>query len=111
MIKGNTIYFGYGDIAVGSTNTGFITLQWFEPPQEVGEKLKNKEVNWLSDIIKLNPTFKNLKEIEQINEESNKQIMVDGYILDFSEYNSKSVEVVKKHMLNALSVFQLALAC
>lgn len=111
MIKGNTIYFGYGDIAVVGTYNGYLTLQWFEPPTEVGSSLTGKEINWLSEEIKLKVTFKDLMNTNNINKESGKQIIIDGYTFDFSNYNSKSVEVVRNHMQNALGIFQYGLAC
>jgi hypothetical protein len=110
MIKNNVIYFGYGDIAVSSTGHGYLILQWFEPPIEIGSALKGKKVNWLSDKIRLNIIYKDLEEFNKINENNN-QIIIDGYTLDFSNYNNISIKVVRKHIQNALFLFQLALAC
>lgn len=111
MIKDKTIYFGYGDIAVGSTFDGYLTLQWFKPPQEVGSTITGKEVIWLSEEIKLKVTSEDLKNIDNINEESNKQLIIGDYVLDFSNYNSTSIKVVKKYMNIAISSMLRYLAC
>ena len=65
----------------------------------------------MSDKIKLKVTFEDLKNVDNINKESGKQIVIDGCILDFSNYNSKSVEVVRIHIQNALGIFPYGLAC
>jgi hypothetical protein len=110
MIKDNIICFGYGDICVGATIDGYLTLRWFKPPQEIGSSLEGKEVEWLSKQIKLRVKSENMTDISKINK-TNKQMTIGNYIFDFSNYNRTSVKVVKKHMKKALENTIFALAC
>lgn len=110
MIKDNVIYFGYGDIAV-YTCGDYLTLQWFKPPLEIGSSLKGKEVTWLSEQIKLWVTRKNLNDLDKIDGKVNKQLIMGDYILDFSNYNKTSIEMVRKYMKIAVNNAMFILAC
>ena len=110
MIIGDVIYFGYGDVAVGHSLDKCLLLRQFEPPAEVGSHLEIDGVNWLSKLIRLNITREDLVAIKLISEDKNK-LHIDGYELNFSHYNKKSVEVVKEHIGLALQPCQQALAC
>ena len=115
MIKDNIIYFGYGDISVSNTLGGYLILRWFKPPVKIGTIMTpdiENELIYLSEEIRLNIIINDLNNISKIDNNSvNKQIIVDGYILDFTNYNSLSVQIVKRHMNNALSNMLMLLAC
>jgi len=110
MIKDNIIYFGYGDIATSNTFDGYLTLRQFKPPVKVGANVK-KDAIFLSDLIKIKVSHKDLKQISNMNEVSGKQYAIGEYVLDFSNYNPKSVNVVVEHILMALGISRMALAC
>ena len=117
MIKDNIVYFGYGTIGVFSDAiSSCLCFRHIKPPQEIGKGLAGKEYevisevyfdvnNYYNDIILLDKQLDSLKDLE------NKQIEFCNYILDFNQYNEKSVNVVKNAITNAISLYLQALAC
>lgn len=120
MIKDNIIYFGYGDIAVNCDNSGKITFQQFKPNQDIGSSL-NKDLEgfeYLSELITLNFNRKDYDDLLNITSSLGKIFELDGYILDFTNYNQSSVNVVLHAMRKALQLriflwdsTDLSLAC
>jgi len=96
MIDGNTIKFGYGTIAVCSS-CGVLRFIWVEPPQEIGfninmSELKRKRTisfEYDNDMYKLWRDLTILDELSYI-------VFFRGYLLNFKNYNAKSVEVIDK---------------
>ena len=114
MIKNNTIYFGHGTVGVYSTSMRLV-FEELRPPQEIGQSLKDMDCERLNKIeisADYNEFIELQNKLEKLNENSdNKRIVFKSYILDFTEYNFKSVEVVLKHIENATFLYGLSLAC
>lgn len=106
MIKDNILYFGYGDIAVGDTLDGHITFRGFKPPTIVGGDVP-KDVDWLTDQIKISVNKFSISELNRLKQKEDKRIVIGNYILDFSNFNQESVNVIKRHLITA----NLAFAC
>lgn len=115
MIKGNTFYFGYGDIGVGFNCLG-LTLQQIKPPVEVGTHLtpeycKKQDIKLCGEIVVI--SFSTLGEISALIKlintvtEGNTIIEYKNYVFDFFHYNKESVEVVKHHLMNPPETFLL----
>ena len=109
MIKDKTITFGYGDILVGGKQLGYVKLEYIKPSQEIGlpaegdyEVIETVVFEHKSDMYEF---YKKLCDVS----ENNCIIEFRGYTLDFSHYNQKSVDVVRKAFLKASHC--LALAC
>lgn len=109
MIKNKTIYFGYGDVLVGSNIFYKLTLTEIETPKEIGKPPEGeyKEIQ----TINLTVDYNDLKEAKRILNREINSIKIGEYILDFSNYNKKSVDVLIKHLTNALDMYMLTLAC
>jgi hypothetical protein len=112
MIKENRILFGYGTVAVGH-RIGKLILTEIKPPQPIGYGIKS-EVEYL-DTVEITATNEEfdvlLKRLNNLENEVIKEIEFKGYILDFNNYNKKSVHVVWEHTLNAQGISIMALAC
>lgn len=110
MIKGNIIYFGYGDILVGVNAYGILNLTEIEQPKEIGsipEIESFKKLQTISLMIK----NEHLTEIKKVLNKEKLEIKIDNYILDFSNYNEKSIKVVENAITRALWCYFLSLAC
>ena len=113
MIKDNRILFGYGTIVVNCMNLELI-LSEIKPPQEIGEGLTGKEYEVIQ-TLRLKASFDELydlkKDLFRVNKTDDKIIYFQDYILDFTEFNSKSVFVVLKAVDNAIGMELRCLAC
>ena len=114
MIKENTIYFGYGDVAVGVYFSG-ITFQGIKPPQECGS-IVDKTAQFVTDVYILELNFVEAtslqKEIEEmIKTNKGIKISVKNYVLDFTNYNISSAKVVIKYLGKFISNIIMCLAC
>lgn len=114
MIKGNVLYFGTGDIAVGSYSpTQLITFTNIKPPCKCGQTITDEMANNIEFgekiIIELNDY--DLYNLFCTVNESNRVIKYREYTFDFTNYNKESIRVCKGHAKNALYMYQLALAC
>lgn len=114
MIKCKTLYFGYGDIGVGS-NSLMQTILFvnIKPPQECGEVIP-KEV--IKDIDFGDKIIINLDDYDLYNlfcsvNENNRIIKYKDYIFDFTNYNNGSIQACKDGCKNALYLYQLSLGC
>lgn len=116
MIEGNIIKFGYGTaILHGDSFTRVLTIKYMKPPKEVGTQLLPETYEEMELIEKLTFQYSKdmkdlLRDLDSINETNNK-IDFRGYTFDFSNYNPKSVEVLKEHLKSVIRGFILALAC
>lgn len=111
MIKDKTIYFGYGDVLVGSKQYGStINLTGIEPPKEIGTSPAIGTFTELQRIV-LGVTSEHLNKISLVRDKTITSFMINDYILDFSNFHEGSVDVVSKHMKNALYYDTLCLAC
>lgn len=121
MIKGNIIKFGYGDILVGCYNN--IDDNWdkfslhltaIKPPQEIGESVVGKEYDILEDlniIANSEEIFRLRCVLSEIFQSGSKVINFKDYVLDFTEYNKKSVEVAIRATDQAIQMYMRPLAC
>ena len=91
MIKGNVIYFGYGDILVSSKSNGLILTE-IKPNQKIGSIPKEKDYEEIQTIsVPINPGYT----LDSISK-TNTSIEFGNYILDFSNYNEESIKVVQR---------------
>ncbi|MCM3387281.1 hypothetical protein M3649_03930 [Ureibacillus chungkukjangi] len=109
MIKDKVITFGYGDVLVGAISLSHVRLEYIKPNQEIGSK-PNEDYEVVEEIIlpyrsDMNDFYEELL----IVSENNCILKYRDYIFDFSNYNEKSVNVVKKAFLRVTT--GLALAC
>jgi hypothetical protein len=116
MIKENTLYFGYGDIAVSSNTWGYSPIVNFtdiKPPCKCGETItKEMQENIeFGKSINIEMNDYDLYDLLCSIDETNKVIKYKEYTLDFTEYNKESVRVCKDGVRNALLIYQLSLAC
>ena len=114
MIVNKTIYFGYGDVAVGSTMSHLIITP-IKPPQEVGSDIDMGNVEIMGEPIKF--TFKAIKKVNELIDTldaicpENNTLVFRGYTFDFSKYNEQSIKVIKKHLENIKTNMSLLIAC
>ena len=120
MIKDNRIYFGHGTVVVGSMFSQLIFSE-IHPPLEVGiqadEFVKNGDV--VLTGVRRSIQFNNYEEIEEfkyllfdsIINENKRVIEYQGLILDFTEWNYKSYEVVNVHVKGIEFYFAQFMAC
>lgn len=109
MIKNNIIYFGYGDILVRGTN-GKVILTEIEPPKEIGTTPNKDTYKELQKVI-LCADYILLRDINRIENKEIERFSIGKYILDFSNFNSKSIEVLKRHTNRAIGLELFILAC
>lgn len=106
MIVGNVIKFGYGDIAIFSSQQGWVDFINIKPPQLCGENLLEVEgVEYgLKIRIEEDDLFDFLKVMKTVNED-NRVVEYKGYVFDFTNYNQRSVNSAIKgarNMFNSL---------
>ncbi len=105
MIDGKTIKFGYGTVCVGN-NYSDLTFRTIKPPQEIGASLTcTAEIEYWNDVITISMAehYHRLKEKLTAALEVNDPciVVIDDYVLDFTNYNSESIEVVLEHATHA----------
>lgn len=119
MIKGNRIIFGYGSVSVGAFFNSLV-FQEIEPPLEIGANVNEYVGRGEAKFIGEKKTivlysYEDCKDFDKllntVDGENVTEIEYDGLILDFSNYNEKSVEVVKKHLNAAINHFLRLMAC
>ena len=110
MIKDNIIYFGYGDVLVSSGYNLDITFIGIKPPVEIGSRPKSGTYEEI-ERVKLKIDFKDKHLLDKIKTREWEQVKLDGYILDFTNYNSESVRVVKDGINRTISASLRLMAC
>jgi hypothetical protein len=112
VIRDKVIYFGYGDIIVKAYNNGIVFTE-IKPSERVGDTLnlheQGVEIIQKIDILGFDKLYDCLNQIKHIPED--KKINCGEYILDFSNYNIGSVNVVTTKLRLATSITRLSLAC
>ena len=110
------LYFGYGDIGVGC-DCFDLTFREFEPPIEVGTWFEDEsECKWLSEKFSIPITcYEEAKQLiellDNVSMNGTFQFEFKGWIFNFSNWNSKSVEVVKKYVNHIKTNLLLPFAC
>lgn len=116
MFVDNMILFGYGTVSVG-VNVDFreLTLEYTKPPSPVGTKITNEEYKAKSKHGKV--VFKYGKDMKELLEDL-KQVTAENpiiefreHVLDFSNFNHKSVIIVREKLIKAMTGNTLILAC
>ena len=117
MIKDKTIYFGYGTVSVGASGYT-ISFTTIKPPQEIGMEIKNKlsngEVQEIGTTINLTLEYAEAEALKSMLDsisETNTSFVFKDYTFDFTNYNPKSVEVVKLCVKPILNNYLPLLAC
>ena len=111
-----TLYFGYGDICVGS-NALSLRFREFEPPLEVGTWFEDGiEVNWLSEPFYIPIEYYEEAEaleklLDNMDGKDNFQFDFKGWRFNFSLWNPKSVEVIRLHLNAIKSNLLMCIAC
>ena len=114
MIENKVLKFGYGSIMVGQCDfTRTLKLSHIIPPLEVGQSVKESDNVTILETIEFkfeNDMVDLLLKLTEI-EEGSKQVEFRGYLLDFTNYNVESVNVLKKALNTVIRGWQLSLAC
>lgn len=125
MINTNTktLYFGSGDVVVGSYGYTMY-FQGFKPPIEVGtlitdEVIEENNIEWLTDKFYIDfrdiqeiVTFENLlKQVADNNGKNFVQFNFKGLIFDFSNYNEKSISTILCHLACVRDALLSVIAC
>ena len=108
MIEGNTIRFGYGDISVGADATNNIisfnevknSLECGETTPKHLERTGNSISIQINDFDEYYEFYRSLNEIEKRNL---LRFTFKDYVFDFSQYNEKSIIVIKKYLEMAVA--------
>lgn len=121
MIKDNEIFFGYGDIVVGMSKIeGCLILSEHKTPiikKHIGKPLTDEERVQLvitNEIRIHEESFWDIyDELKKVNKNNRIISLVDSktgkkYILNFENYNQKSVDAVRKGALNIVNTRLLA---
>ena len=127
MIKDNTIYFGYGTVAVCSLYNHMI-LQEIKPPQEVGASLERTLEDGSRELVDVEyvgikkelyfKSYEQIKEFENLlnthvnlQRNCNRRLEYGGLVLDFTNWNIKSYEVMKIHIERIKKHLVMLMAC
>ena len=118
--KTKTFYFGYGDILVNNFIFGLRFVEC-EPPVEVGMELddeleKKLGVKYISDWVTVpiktyDEAVKLTKLLDKIDGRDYTHFYFGDYIFDFSNWNPKSIESVKRHLKVVKSNLLMCCAC
>lgn len=111
MIRGYEIIFGYGTVAVGCENK-YITFQTVNHAGEISSCVD--EAAAVGKIIKLDMSTSYdslLNQLVRLHPIYYPRIHVDGYILDFTNYNNGSVEIVVNYARAARENYLKLSAC
>lgn len=118
-MENKIIKFGYGDIQVHSS-WYYISFRQFKPPIEIGteitdEIIQENNFEYITEPISIN--FKNLEELYDFRklvkeiDENHTCFKYRDCTFDFSNYNSKSVEVLLKGIKVVENGFIMPMAC
>lgn len=119
MIKDNRIVFGYGSVSVGGFFNSLV-FQEIEPELEIGANVNEHVNRGEAKFVGLPRTiafqaYKECKDFDKllstVDSENVTEIEYDGLILDFENYNEKSVEIVRKHLDMVIGYFLRLMAC
>lgn len=116
MIEEKIFKFGYGDISVGGNPfTRQMNFQQFKPPAKIGNEVIDDEVEFIGERILIEIAYEDYQKLSKLFDDVKSRkiskFTFKGYIFDFTNYNEKSVEVCKKKLNEAMSLYFLAMAC
>ena len=104
MIEGNVIKFGYGDISVGAdVFTSIIRFRQVLNPLECGDTRYSMELDFTDNNVSIqindfNEYYELSKSLNEVEKRNLLQFTFKDYIFDFSNYNEKSIIVVKRYL-------------
>lgn len=107
MIIGNTLKFGYGDIAVGSCKwTHRIFFYQLVSPANCGDEIDNRPESD-EEKIEIDLTCEECKRLTHLlcDVEKKTSFEFKGYIFNFDNYNADSVKVCKEHLQQVMSYY------
>lgn len=115
-----TLYFGYGDIDTGNMSIG-LRFREFEPPVEVGTILTDDFMHktglrYTSDGVKIYIcSYEEAECLERLLDRMDGRdlfyFQFKDWTFNFSNWNTKSVECVKRHLSVVKSNLLRCLAC
>lgn len=118
--KAKTFYFGYGDIIVNNSTLGLRFIEC-EPPVEVGTQLTKElgeelGVKFTSDWVTIPiTTYEEAKYfgklLDEVAEQTTHYFYFKDYQFNFSNWNPKSIEVLKVHLDVVRMNLLLSIAC
>lgn len=118
-VENKILKFGYGDIAVGSSNI-CLSFRGFKPPVEVGTQMTDEFIfknniehttNWIHFYFtSLEELFQFEHLINNVCKESPTFTFKD-YVFDFSNYNYESAMCIINHLNVVKTNMLLVLAC
>lgn len=103
MIKENTLYFGYGDIAVGHNCCGLV-FQNIKPPQTPGAFINDKNCDLIGEELFIEITsFDEVSVVKSLldaakQDETYSIFRYKGFTFDFSHYDTRSIDSVLYHL-------------
>lgn len=114
MIENNILKFRYGDICVGSDYIRkTITFQQFIPPRECGEFVE-LDVKFIGEKITLHISYEDYNLLSRLLSDvtTSKSIFeFKGYTFDFQKFTMKSIDSIRKNLLNCMKLYMYAIAC
>jgi len=120
MIDGYTIKFGYGDVGVGALFTDIgITIQQIKPPLECGETCYPGKVEFIGDRIDIiiynksdnQSISKFISLLDRVTEREIDTFFFNGYIFDFTNFNIKSIDTIKRKLDISIANWCRTAAC
>lgn len=117
MIDEKVIKFGYGEVCVGvEPLKQEITFQNIRPPQECGTIIREDDnVERFGEIIAIRLSYNTYHEYKNLLKSvNNKEIFAfwfEGYLFDFSNWNSESIRVCIEKADRAMENYILCMAC
>ena len=114
MIEGNTLKFGYGDIATGSF-ADILTFRPFNPPQKVGTDVRDGNVEWSGNRIVIQLGYDDalqlLVYLRQVSNGERSTFEFANYIFDFSHFDAESVAILISYARRVLDGHVAYMAC
>lgn len=107
-VKNNVVYFGYGDVAVGASNLGYMTFNEIVPPQEIGSSVDNE--NLVTDKIIKVTEFSNWELLKVFKSVSidNTIVKYNGITFNFEHFKQGSLDVCLKYANRTVNLFLYA---
>lgn len=113
MIIGKRIIFGKGTILVGAEHRRIILTE-IRPPKEIGSRVRAGEAEEIKSITieaSYDEFDKLIEHLHGLEKQKCKELEFKGCVLDFNEYNKKSISVLIDNIYTAQGILLIALAC
>ena len=116
MIVGNVVKMGYGSVAVGSAMDK-LTFKYIKPPQEVGAKvdLRKGDVEVVGYELRVSVDLDDIRYLQEkcakVADRTITMFEYKGIVLDYSNYNPKSIDVLLEHLEGIFNYHISLMAC